>query len=171
MIGMFWEKHWSLKWRERGSKNDRGRHGKCKCRRRAGVLVRKRGCIESSKMENGNWKDCCQSGINLATLIYRDKRGSKLELIDWLISAAGNWFKKTRYLAVRNIDQFSRNSLSNQFPKNMRSLFKNFKQLQLILWVKSRNNCPELHELLVKFSDWSSFLRPVPGCWVSKHVI
>ena len=39
MMGMFWEKHWSLKWRARGNEDDQGRHGKCKWRRRAGVLV------------------------------------------------------------------------------------------------------------------------------------
>ena len=38
------------------------------------------GCIESSKMERRSWRDCCQSGVNLATPIYGDKPGSKLEL-------------------------------------------------------------------------------------------
>ena len=38
------------------------------------------GCIESSKMESGNWRDCCQSGVNPVTPIYGDKPGSKLEL-------------------------------------------------------------------------------------------
>ena len=38
------------------------------------------GCIESSKMESGSWRDCCQSGLNPATPVYRDKPGSKLEL-------------------------------------------------------------------------------------------
>ena len=57
-------------------KDDRGRHGKCKWRRRAG------GCIESSEIESGSWswRDCCQSGVNPATLVYGDKPGSKLEL-------------------------------------------------------------------------------------------
>ena len=27
-----------------------------------------KGCHESSEMESGSWKDCCQSGVNLATL-------------------------------------------------------------------------------------------------------
>ena len=40
----------------------------------------KGGCIESSKMESGSWRDCCKSGVNLATPVYRDKPGSKLEL-------------------------------------------------------------------------------------------
>ena len=38
------------------------------------------GCIESSEMESGSWRDCCQSGVNLATLVYGGKPGSKLEL-------------------------------------------------------------------------------------------
>ena len=38
------------------------------------------GCIEWSKMESGSWRDCCQSGLNLATFVYGDKPGSKLEL-------------------------------------------------------------------------------------------
>ena len=36
--------------------------------------------IESSEMESGSWRDCCQSGVNLATPIYGDKPRSKLEL-------------------------------------------------------------------------------------------
>ena len=40
------------------------------------------GCIELSGMESGSWKDCCQSGVNPATLVYGDKPGSNLELID-----------------------------------------------------------------------------------------
>ena len=38
--------------------------------------------FELSEMESGSWRDCCQSGVNLATPIYRDKPRSKLELID-----------------------------------------------------------------------------------------
>ena len=45
------------------------------------------GCIESSKMESGSWRDCCQSGVNLVTPIYGDKPRSKLELIDCLIES------------------------------------------------------------------------------------
>ena len=37
------------------------------------------GCLKSSKMECGSWRDCCQSGVNLATPIYGDKPGSKLD--------------------------------------------------------------------------------------------
>ena len=37
------------------------------------------GCLESSKMESGSWRDCCYSGVNLATPIYGDKPGSKLD--------------------------------------------------------------------------------------------
>ena len=40
------------------------------------------GCIESSEMESESLRDCCQSGVNPATPVYRDKPGSKLELID-----------------------------------------------------------------------------------------
>ena len=27
-------------------------------------------------MESGSWRDCCQSGLNQATLVYGDKPGS-----------------------------------------------------------------------------------------------
>ena len=36
-------------------------------------------CLEQSKMESGSWRDCCQIGVNLATPVYRDKLGSKLD--------------------------------------------------------------------------------------------
>ena len=36
-------------------------------------------CHESSKMKSGSWRDCCQSGVNPATPVYRDKHGSKLD--------------------------------------------------------------------------------------------
>ena len=39
MMGMFWEKRWSLKWRARGNKDDQKRSWRCKWRRRARVLV------------------------------------------------------------------------------------------------------------------------------------
>ena len=39
------------------------------------------GCTESSEMENGSWRDFCQSGVNPAIPVYGDKPGSKLELI------------------------------------------------------------------------------------------
>ena len=38
-----------------------------------------KGCLESSQMESRSWTDCCQSGVNLATPVYRDKPGSKLD--------------------------------------------------------------------------------------------
>ena len=41
-----------------------------------------KGCHESSEMESGSYKNCWQSGVNPATLVYGDKPGSKL---DWLI--------------------------------------------------------------------------------------
>ena len=31
-----------------------------------------RGCLESSEMESGSWRDCCQSGVSLAIPIYGD---------------------------------------------------------------------------------------------------
>ena len=37
------------------------------------------GCLESSEMESGRRRDCCQSGVNPATPIYEDKPGSKLD--------------------------------------------------------------------------------------------
>ena len=42
MMGMFWEMHWSLKWRERGSEDNQRRSGRCKWRRRARVVVWRR---------------------------------------------------------------------------------------------------------------------------------
>ena len=39
-----------------------------------------RGCIESSEMESGSWRDCCLSGINPAIPVYGNKPRSKLEL-------------------------------------------------------------------------------------------
>ena len=37
------------------------------------------GCNESSEMESGSGRDCWQSGVNPATLVYGDKTGSKLD--------------------------------------------------------------------------------------------
>ena len=37
------------------------------------------GCLESSKMESGSWRDCCQSGVNPATPVYGDKPKTKLD--------------------------------------------------------------------------------------------
>ena len=45
------------------------------------------GCIESSEMESGSWRDCCQSGVNPATPVYQDKPGSKLELLLMMIES------------------------------------------------------------------------------------
>ena len=39
------------------------------------------GCIESREIESGSWRDCCQSGVNPATPVYRDKSRSKLEFM------------------------------------------------------------------------------------------
>ena len=41
-----------------------------------------KGCYESSEMESGSWRDCCQSGVDQATPIYEDKPRSNW--IDWL---------------------------------------------------------------------------------------
>ena len=38
-----------------------------------------RGCLESSEMKSGSWRDCCQRGVNPATPIYGDKPGSKFD--------------------------------------------------------------------------------------------
>ena len=80
MMGMFWEK--ALESKVKGKrkwgrpKKICGRH---KWRRRARVLVWRKGFHKSSEMESGSWTDCCQSGVNPVTLIYRDKLGSKLD--------------------------------------------------------------------------------------------
>ena len=36
------------------------------------------GCLELCEMESGSWRNCCYSGVNLATPIYGNKPGSKL---------------------------------------------------------------------------------------------
>ena len=41
--------------------------------------IGEKGCHESSKMESGSLRDCCQSGVNPATPVYGDKTGSKLD--------------------------------------------------------------------------------------------
>ena len=59
MMGMFWEKRWSLKWRARGSEDnqedmkDSSGEGEQECWFGEG------GCHESSETESGNWRDCC----------------------------------------------------------------------------------------------------------------
>ena len=42
-------------------------------------------CLESSEIESGSWKDCCYSGVNLATPVYGDKPGSKLDDDEYII--------------------------------------------------------------------------------------
>ena len=37
------------------------------------------GCLESSEMESGIWRNCCKSGVTVATPIYGYKPGSKLD--------------------------------------------------------------------------------------------
>ena len=45
------------------------------------MLFGEKRCHASSEIENGSWRDCCQSGVNQAIPVYRDKPGSTL---DWL---------------------------------------------------------------------------------------
>ena len=58
MMGMFWEKHWRLKWRTRGSEDDQIRHGR-PCGEGEQECWFGDGCHELSKMESGSWRDCC----------------------------------------------------------------------------------------------------------------
>ena len=44
------------------------------------MLVGERGYLELSEMESGSWRDCGKRRVNLATPIYRDKPGSKLDI-------------------------------------------------------------------------------------------
>ena len=37
------------------------------------------GCLESSEMESGSWRDCCLSGVNLTTTVYGDKPESNFD--------------------------------------------------------------------------------------------
>ena len=53
------------------------------------------GCIESSEMESGSWRNCCQSGVNPATPVYGDKPGSKLELIGKFVAVSNNFASST----------------------------------------------------------------------------
>ena len=38
--------------------------------------------LKEDALNRARWRDYCQSGVNLASPIYGDKPGSKLELID-----------------------------------------------------------------------------------------
>ena len=66
MMGMFWEKHWSEgEWRSEWSEGqeearvtkedveDLSGEGEQECWFGEG------GCLESSEMESGSWRDCC----------------------------------------------------------------------------------------------------------------
>ena len=44
-----------------------------------------KGCHESSKMESGSWRHCCQNAVNPATTVYGDKPGSKLDWWWWWV--------------------------------------------------------------------------------------
>ena len=68
---------------------------------------------------------------------------SRFKLTTYAVSrslAAGNCFRKPRHPAVRNFDQFSRNSSINS-PQNTRYLFSNLKRLEILPWLKSRSDC------------------------------
>ena len=84
---MFWEKHWSLKWRAWGSEDDQKRRGRCKWRRRAIVLVWRRR-IPRIK-QDGEWEleRWLLGWVNLANLIYGDKPRSELDL--WWCNGSG----------------------------------------------------------------------------------
>ena len=58
---------------------------------------------------------------------YRTLRVKEVKLVS-RYPAAGKCFQKTRYPAVRNFDQFSRNSSFNS-SKNIIYLFRNVKRL------------------------------------------
>ena len=78
----------------------------------------------------------CRKPWEILWWLERFNRNSKLKSLSFdvwfkLVStypAAGNCFQKTRYPAVRNFDQFSRNGSFNS-SKNIRYLFRNVKRL------------------------------------------
>ena len=41
--------------------------------------LEKKGCHKLSEMESWSWRDCCESEVNPASPVYRDKPGSKLD--------------------------------------------------------------------------------------------
>ena len=55
-----------------------------------------KGCHESSKMEIESWTDCCQSEVNLATPVYGDKPGSKLDKYKLVISRSPDRMTRVR---------------------------------------------------------------------------
>ena len=61
-----------MKWRGSGE-DDASREGEQECWFEGG------GCLESSEMDSGSWRDCCQSGVNPATPVYGNKTWSKLD--------------------------------------------------------------------------------------------
>ena len=80
------------------------------------------GCIESSEMESGSWRDCCQSWVNSATPVYRDKLGSKLELIEGVL-------RETEPQALFNHHTYS--GFNNRLqPAKFRDLYLNKKNTQ-----------------------------------------
>ena len=53
IMGMFWEKHWSLKWRARGSEDNQRKHGRHKCRKgKQDCWFGEGGCYELSPKSN-----------------------------------------------------------------------------------------------------------------------
>ena len=51
-------------------------------------------CHESSEMESGSWRNCCQSGLNPTILIYGDKPESKFDDDDMAIVTLCLFFVK-----------------------------------------------------------------------------
>ena len=61
MMGVIWEKHWSLKWNARGSKDDQKEDVKdASGERKQECWFGEAGCHELSEMESRSWKDCLQ---------------------------------------------------------------------------------------------------------------
>ena len=94
-------------------------------------------CIVQRNLDNLVSKVQCQrkffmwSVKNVANKSLEIEMRGKVNLFKFDVStypAAGNCFQKTRYPAVRNFDQFSRNSSFNS-SKNTRYLFRNVKRL------------------------------------------
>ena len=65
---------------------------------------REEGCLELSEMECGSWRDCCQSRINTAIPVYRDKPRSKLDwLIDYCLPHEGPVIHNRAWLQIKYI--------------------------------------------------------------------
>ena len=71
------------------------------------------GCIKSSEMESGSWRDCCQSGVNPATPIYEFL---KIDDANMLMKKTYKQGKKYFYLG--NCDICKTCSLPKQWDKH-----------------------------------------------------